>query len=97
MDLGRSSREASKEGDGIANVEAADSVGVDEFTEETTVAKTVLALKGSMVGSILRGIYGVGSREHPGRHNISVSSPMSHRRNDQKVTPAQNQDPTPTS
>ena len=59
MDLGRSSREASKEGDGIANVEAADSVGVDEFTEETTVAKTVLALKGSMVGSILRGADGV--------------------------------------
>ena len=48
-----------KEGDGITNVEAADNVGVDEFTKETKVAKTVLALKGSMVGSILRGADGV--------------------------------------
>ena len=59
MDFGRGSGEASKEGDGITNVEAADNVGVDEFTKETKVAKTVLALKGSMVGSILRGADGV--------------------------------------
>ena len=58
--LGRSSREASEEGDGrIANVEAGNNLGIDEFTEETTVVKTVLALKGSMVGSILRVADGV--------------------------------------
>ena len=63
MDFGRGSGEASKEGDGITNVEAADNVGVDEFTKETKVAKTVLALKGSMLGSILRGTNGVEVRD----------------------------------
>ena len=64
MDFGRGSGEAGKEGDGITNVEAADKVGVDElFTNETTVAKTVLALKGSMLGSILRGTNGVEVRD----------------------------------
>ena len=59
MDFGRGSGEAGKEGDGITNVEVADNVGVDELTKEITVAKTVLALKGSMLWSILRGTDGV--------------------------------------
>ena len=63
MDHDRSSREASEEGDGIANAESVDNIGVDEFTEETRVAKTVLALKGSMIRSILRGANGVEVRD----------------------------------
>jgi len=63
MYFGRGGGEAGKEGDGISNVEAADNVAVYEFTKEITVAKTVLALKGSMVGSIFRGTDGVEVRD----------------------------------
>jgi hypothetical protein len=59
VDLGRSSGETGKKGNSIANVEAADNVGVDEFTEETTVAKTILVLEGSMFGGVLSGADGV--------------------------------------
>ena len=64
MNLGRSSGRASKECDCITNVEAADNIRIDKFTEETTIAKTVLALDGSMLGGILRGADGVKVGDH---------------------------------
>ena len=59
VDLCGGSREAGKEGNGIANIEAADNVGVDEFTEEATVAKTVLVLESGMCRSVLGRANGV--------------------------------------
>jgi hypothetical protein len=59
VDLGRGGREAGKEGNSVADVEATDDIGVDEFTEEAAVAETVLILEGSMFGSILGGADGV--------------------------------------
>jgi hypothetical protein len=55
VNFGRGGREAGEEGNGIANVEAADDVGVDEFTEEATVAETILVLEGGMFGGVLGG------------------------------------------
>ena len=63
MYFGRGGGEVGKEGGGISNVEAADKVGVYEFTKETTVAESILALKGSMVGSIFRGTDSVEVRD----------------------------------
>ena len=59
VDLGRGGGETGKESNGISNVEATDSVGADEFAKETTVAKTVLVLEGSVFGSVLAGADGV--------------------------------------
>ena len=59
VDLGGGSGKMGKESDGMANVEATDNAGVDEFTKETTAAKPMLVLEVSMFGGVLAGADGV--------------------------------------
>ena len=59
MDLGGGSGKMGKESDGMANVEATDNAGVDEFTKETTAAKPMLVLEVSMFEGVLAGANGV--------------------------------------